>query len=128
MAERETEIAGNLTNPLVWGRVVFMLLYAVAFYFAVWVGAAVTLIQLGFKLISGKPVPRLSSFGTNLGHYFRQIAAFETFGSEQKPWPMSAWPSATSSGAGDNGAAGSTQVRRTRVVKTTARQAQDEKS
>ncbi|MDA0367080.1 MAG: DUF4389 domain-containing protein [Proteobacteria bacterium] len=128
MAERDTEIAGNLTNPVVWGRVVFMLLFAVVFYFAVWVGAAVTLIQLGFKLVSGKPVPRLSAFGASLGHYLRQITAFETFGSEQKPWPMMAWPSPTSSDAGRNTAAGSAQVRRTRVVKTAARQAQDEKS
>ena len=54
MADRDNEIAGNLTNSEVWIRVVFMLLYAVAFYLAIWVGAAVVLIQLGFKLISGR--------------------------------------------------------------------------
>ncbi|MEQ8247131.1 MAG: DUF4389 domain-containing protein [Alphaproteobacteria bacterium] len=127
MADRDTEIAGNLTNPEVWVRVVFMLLYAVAFYLAIWVGAAVVLIQLGFKLISGRAVPRLAAFGTSLGHYFRQITAFETFSSELRPWPMSPWPSAaTPSGASGNRAR-ATKVNRTRVVQTAARRAQDEK-
>jgi hypothetical protein len=104
MADRDTEIAGNLTNPEVWIRLVFMLLYAAAFYIGIWIGAAVALIQLAFKLISGKSVPRLAEFGANLGTYLSQIIAFETFGSERRPWPMSP-----------------------RVVKTARRQAQDEK-
>ena len=127
MADRDNEIAGNLTNSEVWIRVVFMLLYAVAFYLAIWVGAAVVLIQLGFKLISWRSVPRLAAFGTGLGHYFRQVAAFETFGSELRPWPMSPWPSATSAGAAPENGARATQVNRTRVVRTAARRAQDDK-
>jgi len=125
MSDRDTEIAGNLTNPEVWIRLVFMLLYAAAFYLAVWVGGAVALIQLAFKLISGKSIPRLAVFGTNLGAYLSQILAFETFGSERRPWPMTPFPTSTRR---PGGAAGRpSPANRTRVVKTAGRQNQDGK-
>ena len=125
MADRDTEIAGNLTNPEVWIRLVLMLLYAAAFYIGIWIGAAVALIQLAFKLISGKSVPRLAEFGANLGTYLSQIIAFETFGSERRPWPMSPFPAARHARA--QGARPGQSANRTRVVKTARRQAQDEK-
>lgn len=122
MADRDTEIAGNLTNPDVWIRLVFMLLYAAAFYIGIWIGGAVALIQLAFKLISGKSVPRLAVFGTNLGIYLSQIMAFETFGSDRRPWPMTPFPTASQKTGRAQPAS------RTRVVKTAGRQAQDDKN
>ena len=126
MSDRDTEIAGNLTNPEVWIRLVFMLLYAAAFYLAVWVGGAVAVIQLAFKLISGKSIPRLAVFGTNLGTYLSQVLAFETFGSERRPWPMTPFPA--SAGAPGQAAGRQQPANRTRVVKTAGRQNQDEKN
>ena len=125
MFDRDTEIARNLTNPEVWIRLAFMLLYAAAFYLAVWVGGAAAVIQLAFKLISGKSIPRLAVFGTNLGTYLSQVLAFETFGSEQRPWPMTPFPA---SAVAPGRAAGQQKpANRTRVVKTAERQSQDEK-
>ena len=124
MSARDTEIAGNLTNPEVWIRLVFMLLYAAAFYLAVWVGGAVAVIQLAFKLVTGKSVPRLALFGKNLGTYLSQVLAFETFGSEQRPWPMTSFPD--SAGAPERAADRQQPANRTRVVKTAGRQNQDE--
>ena len=124
MSDRDTEIAGNLTNPEVWIRLIFMLLYAAAFYLAVWVGGAVAVIQLAFKLISGKSIPRLAVFGTNLGTYLSQVLAFETFGSERRPWPMTTFPA--SAGAPGRAAGRQQPANRTRVVKTAGRQNQDE--
>ena len=124
MSDRDTEIAGNLTNPEVWIRLVFMLLFAAAFYLAVWVGGAVAVIQIAFKLISGKSIPRLAVFGTNLGTYLSQILAFETFGSERRPWPMTPFPASTST----PGAGRPQPANRTRVVRTAGRQTQDDKN
>jgi hypothetical protein len=125
MSDQDTEIAGNLTNPEVWIRLVFMLLFAAAFYLAVWVGGAVAVIQLAFKLISGKSIPRLAVFGTNLGAYLSQILAFETFGSERRPWPMTPFPASTRT---PGRATGQPQpANRTRVVKTSGRQTQDDR-
>jgi len=121
MADRDTEIAGNLTNPDVWVRLLFMLLYAGAFYIAAWVGAAVALIQVGFKLITGKPLPRLSAFGTSLGRFIGQIVLFETFGSNERPWPFSPWPDGNPTPT----AARAPRQNRTRVVKTAGRKARD---
>lgn len=121
MSERDTDIASNLTNPETWIRVGFMLLFAAAFYVATWIGAAVAVIQLGFRLITGKPLPRLTAFGTSLARFLGQIAAFEMFGSDQRPWPFSPWPSGNAPPARNAG-----RANRTRVVRTAGRQAQDE--
>ena len=103
-----------------------MLLFAAAFYLAVWVGGAVALIQLAFKMISGKSIPRLAVFGANLGTYLGQILAFETFASERRPWPLTSFPAATN--APRRGACRPQQpANRTRVVKTARRQTQDDK-
>ncbi len=128
MSQRDTEIAGNLTNPEVWVRLLFMILFAGGFYIAAWVGAAVALIQVGFKLITGKPVPRLAMFGTSLARFLGQIAVFETFGSDQWPWPFAPWPDGSRATPSRPGAAGpaSARTRRTRVVRTAGRKAQDE--
>jgi len=124
MSDRDTEIAGNLANPEVWIRLVFMLLFAVAFYIGIWIGGAVALIQIAFKLISGKSIPRLAVFGTNLGTYLSQIMAFETFGSERRPWPMTPFPSSAPDAR--QGSAQRRPPNRTRVVKTAGRQNQDD--
>ena len=124
MFDQDTKIAGNLTNPEVWIRLAFMLLYAVAFYLAVWVGGAVAVIQFVFTLISGKSIPRLVVFGTNLGAYLSQILVFETFGSERRPWPMAPFPA--SEGTPGQAAGQQQPANRTRIVKTVGRQKQDQ--
>ena len=124
MSDQDPEITGNLTNPEVWIRLVFMLLYAAAFYLAVWVGGAVAAIQFVFKLTSGKSIPRLAVFGTNLGTYLSQVLAFETFGSEQRPWPMTPFPA--SEGTPGQAAGQQQSANRTRIVKTAGRQKQDQ--
>lgn len=121
MSDRDTDFASNLTNPEMWIRLGFMILFAAAFYIATWIGAAVALIQFGSGLITGKPMPRLTAFGTSLGRFLGQIATFEMFGSNQRPWPFSPWPSGAPGAAQPPG-----RTNRTRVVKTAGRQAQDE--
>ncbi len=124
MSERDTEIANNLTSPEVWIRLLFMVLYAGAFYIAAWIGGAVALIQIGFKLITGKALPRLSSFGASLSRFIAQIVLFETFASDQRPWPFSPWPDAPTASPSPS----PSRPRRTRVVKTAGRKAQDARS
>lgn len=116
------DVAGHLTDGSTWVRLLYMLLFAAAFYLATWVGAAAALLQIAFKLFTGRPLPQLAAFGDGLGAFFRQITLFETFRSEQKPWPFSPWPGPTAQAAARPHAR---PAGRTRVVRTARRQVQD---
>lgn len=73
-------------------RALLMLLMAVAFHLAAWVLVCVALLQLVFSIATDAANDRLRRFGASLGLYLAQIAAFETFASEDPPFPFSDWP------------------------------------
>lgn len=68
-----------------------MLLLGAAFQLAAWV-----LLMLAVALLlaaaTGAPNVRLQHFGRSLGRYLAQIADFESFSSEELPFPFSEWP------------------------------------
>ena len=78
-------------------RALLMLLMAVAFQLTAWVLACVALLQLVFPMAIGGANDRLRKFGASLGLYLAQIAAFESFASEDVPFPFSDWPEAPAS-------------------------------
>lgn len=73
-------------------RALLMLLMAVAFQLAAWVLVCVAVLQLVFSIATDKANERLRRFGASLGLYLAQIASFETFASEDPPFPFSDWP------------------------------------
>jgi len=73
-------------------RALLMLLMGVAFQLAAWVLVCVAVLQLVFSVATDAANERLRGFGTSLGLYLAQIAAFETFASEDPPFPFSDWP------------------------------------
>ncbi len=77
-------------NP--WTRGLFMLLFGMFYSLAGTVLLVVATAQFIFLIVSDKPNPRLTSFGNSLAEYIRQIAAFQTFNTEEKPFPFSDWP------------------------------------
>ncbi|OOG43040.1 DUF4389 domain-containing protein [Polaromonas sp. A23] len=77
-----------------WVRALLMLLMCVAFQIAAWVLIIVALLQLGFVLFAEEPNPRLKDFGRSVGRYLGQIAAFESFATEDLPFPFADWPPA----------------------------------
>jgi hypothetical protein len=52
----------------------------------------VAAIQFVISLVNGAPNERLVVFGRNLGSYFRQVAHFLAFATEEVPFPFSEWP------------------------------------
>ncbi len=86
------DVPDNKRN--IWTRVLFMLLLALAFHVCVTVLGVVTLIQFVIVLLNDTPNIRLASFGRSMGNYLRQITAFLTFATEEKPFPFSEWPAA----------------------------------
>jgi hypothetical protein len=78
-----------------WMRALLMLLMAVAFQIAAWALWLVTLVQLVFAIFTDQPNARLQEFGRGLGRYLGQIARFESFATEDAPFPFSDWPAQT---------------------------------
>lgn len=77
-----------------WTRVLLMLLMAIAFQLAATVLCAVAVLQLVLAAFAGGSNVRLRGFGRSLGRYLAQVASFETFASEELPFPFADWPSA----------------------------------
>lgn len=78
----------------IWVRCLYMLLMALAYQVVGTLVFVVTVIQFVVRLVSDVPNARLLSFGRNLGRYLQQIVNFETFASEDVPFPFSDWSSA----------------------------------
>lgn len=91
------EQANTLSPPRkLWVRALLMLLLAFAFQLAASVLLFIAVLQLVLAAATDTPNARLQHFGRSLGHYLGQIACFETFASEELPFPFSAWPADTS--------------------------------
>ncbi len=84
----------NLRDGSTWRRVLYMLLFVVIFGLLGIVLAAVVLLQLLLKLLTGGVNPRLQRLGGDLGVYVQRIVAFLAYATEQMPYPFSAWPQA----------------------------------
>ena len=75
-----------------WVRALLMVLMAAAFQLAASVLLFLCVLQLVLAAATSAPNQRLQQLGRSLGRYLLQIAAFESFGSEELPFPFSPWP------------------------------------
>ena len=79
-----------------WIHGLLMILLAAAFQLAASLLAFIAVLQLVLAVATGAPNIRLQHLGRSLGRYLAQIADFESFGSEELPFPFNAWPSGKS--------------------------------
>ena len=87
-----SETKKNLTNPKTWLRLVYIILFAIAFNVAEVVIVAVVVAQFLFELITGQPNEQMRSLGRSLGGYASEIIAYLTYHSDDKPFPFGPWP------------------------------------
>ncbi len=93
-------LKASITSGETWMRLVYMILFAIVLNLAELVVAFVAVVQFLFKLFSGEVNQQLAEFGDGLATYFRQMIAFLTFHTEDKPFPFAPWPQ-TSSGSAE---------------------------
>ena len=89
----EQNLKENLGHKGTWIRLVFMILFAVAFNVTEAVIVAIVVFQFLCKLVTGDANERLREFGHNIGLYLGEIVAYLTYHTEEKPFPFAAWPS-----------------------------------
>jgi len=79
----------------IWVRLLYMLLFAFLYSAAEFVILAVVVYQfLHVLLTGGDKDERVKSLGSQLSVYVYQILQFQTFNTEDKPFPMADWPAA----------------------------------
>ena len=82
----------NLTNRNVWARLLYMILFAIAYVIAETIVFLISLFQFLTVLFTAQANVVVLRFGTNLSAYIYQILQFLTFNDESLPFPFSDWP------------------------------------
>jgi len=76
----------------IWLRLVFMLLFAIAFQIAEFALFVVACVQFVVKAFSGRVLSQGILFGQSLATYIYEIVRFLTFRTNDMPWPFAPWP------------------------------------
>ncbi|MFV2089629.1 MAG: DUF4389 domain-containing protein [Pseudomonadales bacterium] len=90
----EDKMKQRLTSRDIWMRALYMVFFAIAYGVAEVVLTLLVVFQFLATLFTGKANEPLLKLGTNLSTYFYQIIQFQTFNTEEKPFPFSPWPDA----------------------------------
>ena len=82
MIEREKGISRVLFTLLylIIGRVIAMVIFVIA------------ITQFIYLWVSGEPNDKILEFSGRLAEYSKQIVAYVSFNTDEKPWPVGDWP------------------------------------
>lgn len=86
----------NLKDERTWRRLVYIVLFLIAFNVVEMILWALLIVQFLSKLFSGRPIARAAEFGGQLASYAHQVVCFLTFSADHTPWPFAPWPQAAS--------------------------------
>lgn len=81
----------NLVNRSQWGRILYMVLFAIVLYLVMMLVAVVVIVQALFALITGKPNDDIGDFASDLSQYVHRIVAFLTYTDNRRPFPFNNW-------------------------------------
>lgn len=84
----------NITDPDFWLRLLYTLLFALAWQVVELLLAVILVVQILFRLFTGKPQAELAGLGNSLSQYAWQMGRYVTGASDLKPWPFIEWPAA----------------------------------
>lgn len=93
------ELKENVRQQDSWLRLLFIIIYAVVLWATSIVLGLVVIFQFLSVLLTRKPQGTLLEFGGSLAEFVRQIVAYLTFNSEDKPFPFGDWPKGSSTDA-----------------------------
>ena len=96
----DSETKSNLTEQSTWKRIAYMVLFVITFNVAEMVLFVVVVLQVAFKLLTGKPLDPLKELGQEIGTYMRSVVSFLTFETEEMPFPVKPWPSSSPKSGG----------------------------
>ena len=87
------EVPKHLSDKKTWQRILYTLLFSIAFSLAKTILSFAVVIQIIIVLFTGNPHRNVKSFSQQLSRYLYQIAQYVSFNCEQQPFPFDDWPS-----------------------------------
>ena len=93
------DIKDNAKNTDTWLRGLFILVFAVIFYFLVGLIWLLVIFQFVTNVITGALNSNLEQFSTKLTSYALQILNYITYQSEERPFPFSPFPNGNAKAA-----------------------------
>jgi len=87
----ENQTRDSLTDKSTWMRLIYIVLFAVAFNIAEILIAIITVVQFFTVLFTKSPNVRLKALGGDLGGYIRDVTGFLTYQTDHMPYPVSDW-------------------------------------
>jgi hypothetical protein len=90
----EAKMQQSLTDKNKWQRILYMILFVIAYSIAEIVLTVVVIVQAVIVLFTDKKNPKLLAFGGQLAAYVYQLFRFLTYNSEKMPFPFGDWPEA----------------------------------
>ena len=87
------ELKARLKDENIWVHLVQLIMYGIAFMLTSWILLAVTILHFVLRLLTGEPNKELQRFGQSLSTYLYEIVQFASFNTNDKPFPLSSWPS-----------------------------------
>ena len=88
------KLKSHLQDRNIWIRAIFMVLFGVVMMIAQWVVFLIALVQFLSRLLTGDVNGELRALGDRIGAFVHQIVAFETFHTEERPYPFAPFPPA----------------------------------
>ncbi|MCX4024877.1 DUF4389 domain-containing protein [Endozoicomonas sp. SM1973] len=82
----------NIKSDSQWLRVLFIVLYGIAYQVAELVVLFIVIIQILFSLFTGEPNQKLTQFADGVNRFIFQILQFITYKTDEKPFPFQDWP------------------------------------
>lgn len=82
----------GIASEAFWLRIIFMLLFVVAYQIAEIILAVIVLLQVIYVAVSGQRNLFLQQSGAGFSAYAYQIYRYLTYNGEEKPFPFSRFP------------------------------------
>ena len=74
-------------------RALYTILYLIIGRFISMILFIIAICQFIYSWVIGEPNEQLLHFTSGLAEYSKQLVSYVGFNSEEKPWPVGAWPS-----------------------------------
>ncbi|MEZ5931710.1 MAG: DUF4389 domain-containing protein [Alphaproteobacteria bacterium] len=87
------DVKGHVQRRSTWIRLLYMLILAAAWTIAEILLVAIAVLQFLMLLFTGKTMDNLMGFSHGLADYMAAIVRFQTFVTEDLPFPFAPWPS-----------------------------------
>lgn len=85
------ETMQQLREPSKWVRILYMILFLIAYAITEIILTAIVIVQVIMNLLTGNINERLRHFSNELSLYVYDTLRFLTYNTEDKPFPLSDW-------------------------------------